>query len=292
MKKIISVTLLITILLSSFIGLASTSVTMYAPDGRTVNIWDYEVEAWKNVGWYDYPVTTVYAPDGRTAVIYTGDVQAWKNVGWYDYPVTTVYAPDGRTAVIYTGDVQAWKSVGWYTEPPKTYQNEYAYVLNQKIKSYGNDGRFSLVYINNDDIPELVIHMHSSHAAGAELYTFYNGRAIYLGTFGSFGEIYYQYKCNRFLSNYFGMGVEYVEIFQISNNTVVPIIEFNAGQDIYGMEDYYYVNSVPVSYSAYINKRRAYGIGDYYDIQGYTCVSYSGAYKLTSSTIRSVFKLN
>ena len=26
--------------------------TMYAPDGRTITIWDSEIEAYKNVGWY------------------------------------------------------------------------------------------------------------------------------------------------------------------------------------------------------------------------------------------------
>ena len=119
MKKIISLIIAMILLISSvYTSFAVT--TMYAPDGRTANINDNDVEAWKNVGWYDYPVATVYAPDGRYAVISKNAVQAWKNVGWYDYPVVTMYAPDGRTAVISKNAVQDWKNVGWYDYPVVT----------------------------------------------------------------------------------------------------------------------------------------------------------------------------
>jgi len=125
-KRIVSVVLIMLLMMSTVLFSVTSyaygsTVTMYAPDGRHIEVAAYEVQSWKNVGWYDYPVTTMYAPDGRQAVIYTGDVYSWKSVGWYDYPVTKMYAPDGRQTVIYTGDVAAWKAVGWYDYPVHIY---------------------------------------------------------------------------------------------------------------------------------------------------------------------------
>ena len=62
----------------------STTQTMYAPDGRTIEINKSEIEAYKSVGWYVEPVRTMYAPDGRTIVIAQSETEAYKNVGWYE----------------------------------------------------------------------------------------------------------------------------------------------------------------------------------------------------------------
>ena len=141
-KRALSIVLLLTFMLST-VSFAVTSsgygntVTMYAPDGRSIVVSIYDVPNWKAVGWYDYPVTIMYAPDGRQEVIYSGDVWKWKNVGWYDYPVTVMYAPDGRQMVIYTGDVPAWEAVGWFTYPVNSnVAKSNPYYPNTDILSY------------------------------------------------------------------------------------------------------------------------------------------------------------
>lgn len=58
-------------------------VTLYAPDGRTIEVPQNMVEANKAVGWYEKPVTTLYASDGRTQVFFTDQVEAQLTVGWY-----------------------------------------------------------------------------------------------------------------------------------------------------------------------------------------------------------------
>ena len=60
------------------------TITMYARDGRTIDVLESEIEAHKNVGWYLTPVTTMYAPDGRTIAISQDEVTAYRNVGWYE----------------------------------------------------------------------------------------------------------------------------------------------------------------------------------------------------------------
>ncbi len=90
------------------------TITMYAPDGRTIDVLESEIEAYKNVGWYIEPVTQMYALDDRTIYVHNSEVEAHKNVGWYLTPVTTMYAPDGRTIVISQDEVIAYQNVGWY----------------------------------------------------------------------------------------------------------------------------------------------------------------------------------
>lgn len=64
------------------------TVTMHAPDGRTIDIAQSEVEAYENVGWYTEPVVLMYAADGRTRYTLKSEVDAYKKVGWYTEPYT------------------------------------------------------------------------------------------------------------------------------------------------------------------------------------------------------------
>ncbi len=66
---------------------AENKVTLYSLDGRTIEVFESEVSAYLNVGWYrtlDETRQTMYAPDGRTIIIYKAEVSAYKNVGWYE----------------------------------------------------------------------------------------------------------------------------------------------------------------------------------------------------------------
>lgn len=94
--------------------IVAKTITMYALDGRTIDVLESEIEAYKNVGWYIEPVTQMYALDGRTIYVLDSEVEAHKNVGWYLTPVTTMYAPDGRTTIISQDEVSAYQNVGWY----------------------------------------------------------------------------------------------------------------------------------------------------------------------------------
>lgn len=119
MKKI-SFLIVLSMLFSIFIDVeAEDYVTMYAPDGREISVAVDEVEAYKNVGWYETEVRTMYAPDGRTLVVKLAEIDAYKAVGWYETieeVQRTMYAPDGRTLVIYKAETELYKSVGWYDD--------------------------------------------------------------------------------------------------------------------------------------------------------------------------------
>lgn len=85
MKKIV-IFLITTALMLLMFSVTASAVTMYTPDGRTANVMNADVEDWKAVGWYDYPVTVLYAPDGRTALFSSYVVYDQKQVGWSKVP--------------------------------------------------------------------------------------------------------------------------------------------------------------------------------------------------------------
>lgn len=62
-------------------------ITLYALDGRTIDVLESEVPAYLNVGWYktiEETQQTLYAPDGRTITVFQAEVPAYLNVGWYE----------------------------------------------------------------------------------------------------------------------------------------------------------------------------------------------------------------
>lgn len=115
-KRIAALLLSLTVFFG--ITISANAQTMYAPDGRTIEVSQGDVWAWKSVGWYEYPVVTMYAPDGRTVNVSTEAVGEWEIAGWTDGRKTiTIYAPDGRTAIIPLYQLQAYLNVGWYDKP-------------------------------------------------------------------------------------------------------------------------------------------------------------------------------
>lgn len=169
MKKIITFFICIFLLCP----MICSAATMYAPDGRSIQVNDWETEQWRNVGWYEYPVVMMYAPDGRNIIVASTDVYTWEtvgwidgrktveiyasdgrsaiiplwqlqqylHVGWYSYPVTTMYAPNGSTIVINKNEISAYKNVGWYT----TYEDAQA----ATTPAYTDNYHYEPNYINH-----------------------------------------------------------------------------------------------------------------------------------------------
>ena len=113
-KKILSLTLIIVLSMS----IPSFARTLYAPDGRTINVYESEVNSYLNVGWYTAPVTIVYAEDDRTMLIYKSEVEKYEKVGWTEgTKEITLFAQDGRTQVIPRSQRATYLKLGWYLYP-------------------------------------------------------------------------------------------------------------------------------------------------------------------------------
>lgn len=118
MKRSLWLVMVLILLFSSLTLTANAAqmVTMYAPDGRTTYVYDYEVPSYKSVGWYEYPVSTVYAPGNRSIVVASWDVPAYTNVGWFTYPVLYVFDKYYGAYLINANELDYYESIG-YKEP-------------------------------------------------------------------------------------------------------------------------------------------------------------------------------
>lgn len=145
--KILSVFLILLSLCT--IGQTAFAVEMYAPDGRTVNVAETDVAAWKSVGWYDYPVTIMYAFDGRTVVVALSDVTAWQNVGWFASK-EDVYR---HVATLAIGN--GYEPL-WYSRPQYSCLDMGTYYLCIDWPTYGANGEtWSKVYKATGSVEEI-----------------------------------------------------------------------------------------------------------------------------------------
>ncbi len=124
-KRVWSMVVVMAMLLTMWSGSVFTNQTvwgstMYALDGRTLEVNDYEIEAYRQVGWYYGKPVTMYTLDGRTLTIGENDVEMYRQVGWYYGKPVTMYALDGRTLTIGENDVEMYRQVGWYYGKPVT----------------------------------------------------------------------------------------------------------------------------------------------------------------------------
>ena len=58
-------------------------ITMYAPDERTIEVFESEVEAYQKVGWYLEPVTYMWNLDGTKYTVFKKDVEYNLSTGYW-----------------------------------------------------------------------------------------------------------------------------------------------------------------------------------------------------------------
>lgn len=124
MKKLLSLILVIGMMAH---GVCASAATMYALDGRTLEVDDSEIEAYRRVSWYYGKPVKMYALDGRTLMVGENDVEMYRQVGWFYGKPVTMYAPDGRTLTVGENDVEMYRQVGWYATPPEDKYRNYDY---------------------------------------------------------------------------------------------------------------------------------------------------------------------
>lgn len=89
-----------------------------------------------------------------------------------------------------------------------SYTTAYQRFLETYVKEnrYAHMARVMLAFIDDDDIPELILIEDNSHAARVKVYTYYQESLIELGEFGSMGSMLYVEKGGMILSGFTGMG--------------------------------------------------------------------------------------
>lgn len=113
--------------------------------------------------------------------------------------------------------------------------------------------RFRLVYIDGDEIPELLVIEPYCHASGVEVYTFCDDKLIEVGEFGSAGRMRYVEKEGLICSDFFNMGAGFSTFFKLEKGRLETICTLYAcdGNSLKDGEDVYEIDDVPVSKETY-----------------------------------------
>lgn len=114
-------------------------------------------------------------------------------------------------------------------------------VLNQ------SSVRFLPVYINDDDIPEVLISDSGSHVDPVHLFTYVDGAVKGLGFYGGFGGLEYLEREGKFCSSYSGMGADCYVFYEFDGKDVKEFATAvqHMSEDMENSTDSYcYVNDV------------------------------------------------
>lgn len=113
---------------------------------------------------------------------------------------------------------------------------------------------FRLAYIDDDDIPELLLMRDYSHAAGVWVYTCENGRVVEVGEFGSFGNMQYLENEGMIFSGFYNMGEGFSVFCKLENGKAEKIREFHQVDGeafMEPIESVYEIDGVTVSEEEY-----------------------------------------
>ncbi|WP_322204081.1 leucine-rich repeat protein [Acutalibacter intestini] len=163
---------------------------------------------------------------------------------------TSRFAPDSKCtrAQIVTFLYRAAK----VPETKSTWKSAYCSMLDNIYSNCPNDDvRFQLVYISDDNIPELAVGYNTSGADGRHcLYTYHEGQVKELGKFGNYGSFKYVQYGNTVYSPSGRMGSYRHEFFDISDGRA-EVIHRLIVRDPQANGWYYELDGNHVSESAY-----------------------------------------
>lgn len=174
-------------------------------------------------------------------------------------------------------------SIPYEEEASPEWENAYKEILKNFHSDFG-EPRFSLAYIDNDNIPELLISVDGSHAGTVYVYTYYKNKAKEVGNYGEYGTIIFGEKENKIYSEYVGMGISLVSVYEIQNGREKELVKIEGCMDEYDdTVSRYYINSNEVSEQEYNDAWQSY-----YEQKKHTVVTYDDCIPITSQNIEKL----
>lgn len=174
-------------------------------------------------------------------------------------------------------------SIPYEEEASPEWENAYKEILKNFHSDFG-EPRFSLAYIDSDNIPELLISVDGSHAGTVYVYTYYKNKAKEVGNYGEYGTIIFGEKENKIYSEYVGMGISLVSVYEIQNGREKELVKIEGCMDEYDdTVSRYYINSNEVSEQQYNDAWQSY-----YEQKKHTVVTYDDCIPITSQNIEKL----
>lgn len=92
------------------------------------------------------------------------------------------------------------------------------YAAEQREEGREETAAFSLIYLDGDEVPELVVMDGKAHLCDAFVYRFEEGRTVPVGTYGQYGTLLYREKEGIIFDSYDSFGDTYDYIYQIEGS--------------------------------------------------------------------------
>ena len=143
-------------------------------------------------------------------------------------PAETVQATEGQPPESFLPPTEA-------TDPPKPTEAEPAelcalYLQTLRENQDNERARFFLIYIDHDDVPELVIVPDSFHFAAAYIYSIHNEAVVDLGPYGTYGGFLYGPRTG-WIIHYEPQYCNLYKPFQLVDGSVKALAELMEGPE-------------------------------------------------------------
>ena len=187
-------------------------------------------------------------------------------------PAGTTVSITPKLAEVSTGTILLEQKTDWLEAYAK------------KLQESGSSVSFALVYLDDNEIPELVISRGSFHAAAAYIYTYHNDKLVDLGGFGDYGQTNVAVRQGMIWLAHSINGGYYIQyLHQLSEGSVSVLRQFE--EDASTTTVKYKVDGKSVTASVY--KEQVQQAYNQYD---WTKVSYSSSRLATTANINALLK--
>lgn len=127
------------------------------------------------------------------------------------------------------------------------------------LKGKKSTEHFHLAYVDNNDVPELVVCDDAAHISKPSLYTYYNGKMRLVSKYGAYGQFAYAPKKNRFYVGNMSHGYSSLFVYQISKGKLKTLFSFNNNEYAVSKKSelQYQINGKKVSKNEYQKKQKS-----------------------------------
>lgn len=155
-----------------------------------------------------------------------------------------------KTPETTTKPSSGWKAA--YNEYLHSYYNESVSDNYYRLENMS----FGFAYINDDDIPELLISEGTYMAAKVKIVTYVNNNVYELGDFGFMGDLTYSERQSLFVDAYYNRGIDTATYYEMSDNgSLKEIFSYYTNEGAVGEEEATYkINDVEVSREEFVAK--------------------------------------
>lgn len=98
---------------------------------------------------------------------------------------------------------------------------------------------FSLIYLDDDDVPELVVSEGDFHPSTASIITFYDGKVKTFSGLGSYGSFGYKEKQGVIVEGYTGSGVSSSNVWRLEKGELTCV--WSGEEDMFDEDTEYYI---------------------------------------------------